>query len=61
MKFFFVGLPLEEERKLIFSVHLSKLRPDSWQNFNINILSQESKNFSGAEIQQSIIEGMHSI
>jgi len=56
---FFVGLPLEEERKLIFSVHLSKLRPDSWQNFNINILSQESKNFSGAEIQQSIIEGMH--
>ena len=45
--------------KLIFSVHLSKLPPDNWQNFNISILSQESKNFSGAEIQQSIIEGMH--
>ena len=56
---FFVGLPLEEERKLIFSVHLSKLRPDSWQSFNLDILSEESKNFSGAEIQQSIIEGMH--
>ena len=56
---FFVGLPLEEERRLIFSVHLSKLRPESWENFNINLLSQESKNFSGAEIQQSIIEGMH--
>lgn len=56
---FFVGLPLEEERKLIFSVHLSKLRPESWQNFDITLLSQESKNFSGAEIQQSIIEGMH--
>jgi len=56
---FFVGLPLEEERKLIFSVHLAKLRPDSWQNFDITLLSQESKNFSGAEIQQSIIEGMH--
>mgnify|MGYP001474392330 FL=1 len=56
---FFIGLPLEDERKLIFSVHLSKLRPDSWKDFNIDILSQESKNFSGAEIQQSIIEGMH--
>ena len=56
---FFVGLPLKEERKLIFSVHLSRLRPDSWQNFNLTILSEESKNFSGAEIQQSIIEGMH--
>ena len=56
---FFIGLPLEDERKLIFTVHLSKLRPDSWKDFNIDILSQESKNFSGAEIQQSIIEGMH--
>jgi SpoVK/Ycf46/Vps4 family AAA+-type ATPase len=56
---FFVGLPLEEERKLIFSVHLSKLRPDSWQSFDLAVLSEQSKNFSGAEIQQSIIEGMH--
>jgi ATP-dependent 26S proteasome regulatory subunit len=56
---FFIGLPLEDERKLIFTVHLSKLRPDSWKDFNIDILSQESKNFSGAEIQKSIIEGMH--
>ena len=56
---FFIGLPLEDERKLIFTVHLSKLRPDSWKDFNSDILSQESKNFSGAEIQQSIIEGMH--
>ena len=56
---FFIGLPLEDERKLIFTVHLSKLRPDSWKDFNIDILSQESINFSGAEIQQSIIEGMH--
>jgi len=56
---FFVGLPLQEERKLIFTVHLSKLRPASWQDFNITILSEESKFFSGAEIKQAIIEGMH--
>ena len=44
---FFIGLPLEDERKLIFSVHLSKLRPDSWKDFNIDILSQESKKLFG--------------
>ena len=50
---------MNKERKLIFSVHLSKLRPDSWQSFDLAVLSEQSKNFSGAEIQQSIIEGMH--
>jgi AAA+ superfamily predicted ATPase len=56
---FFVGLPLKDERKSIFKVFLRKLRPYTWENYNIDLLINESKNFSGAEIQQSIIEGMH--
>jgi SpoVK/Ycf46/Vps4 family AAA+-type ATPase len=56
---FFIGLPTLEERKKIFEIHLSKLRPESWTSYNINLLSENTEKFSGAEIQQSIIEGMH--
>jgi ATP-dependent 26S proteasome regulatory subunit len=56
---FFVGLPLEKERQKIFNVHLSRLRPETWTTYNISLLSVASKNFSGAEIEQAIIEGMH--
>jgi SpoVK/Ycf46/Vps4 family AAA+-type ATPase len=56
---FFIGLPNEEEKKLIFKVHLNKLRPQSWNTYDINLLSQKATNFSGAEIEESIIEAMH--
>lgn len=56
---FFIGLPTFEERKMIFQIHLSMLRPDTWQEYDINLLSTNTENFSGAEILQSIIEGMH--
>nr|YP_009296769.1 hypothetical protein Bangp_030 [Bangiopsis subsimplex]AOM66112.1 hypothetical protein Bangp_030 [Bangiopsis subsimplex]ARO90331.1 conserved hypothetical plastid protein [Bangiopsis subsimplex] len=56
---FFLGLPNQVERKLIFQVHLEKLRPRSWFKYNLNLLSEVTENFSGAEIQQVIIEGMH--
>ena len=56
---FFVGLPIEEERKKIFTVLLSQIRPDNLQDFNIEYLSKKSIDFSGAEIYQAIIEGMH--
>lgn len=56
---FFVGLPIEMERKKIFSVLLSKIRPDTIQNYDIEKLSKKSVNFSGAEIFQAIIEGMY--
>ena len=35
------------------------LRPDTWHAYDINLLTTNSENFSGAEILQSIIEGMH--
>nr|YP_010336520.1 hypothetical protein MW557_pgp168 [Rhodospora sordida]UNJ14926.1 hypothetical protein [Rhodospora sordida] len=56
---FFLGLPNIPERELIFQVHLEKMRPKSWFKYNITILSNLTNNFSGAEIEQVIIEAMH--
>ena len=56
---FFVGLPVESERKQIFEVLLSQLRPDSVQNYDLQSLSKKAIDFSGAEIFQAIIEGMY--
>ena len=56
---FFIGLPNAEEKQSIFQVHLAKLRPNSWQNYDSNLLSTRATRFSGAEIEESIIEAMH--
>ncbi len=56
---FFLGLPSEQEKELIFKVHISKLRPKSWQKYDIKLLSKMANNFSGAEVEESIIEAMH--
>jgi AAA+ superfamily predicted ATPase len=56
---FFVGLPSQEERREIFSVHLGRLRPHSLQQFDLDRLAYETPDFSGAEIEQTIIEAMH--
>ena len=56
---FFIGLPNLEEKKLIFKVHLSRLRPKSWNTYNISLLSEMAKRFSGAEIEEVIVESMH--
>jgi SpoVK/Ycf46/Vps4 family AAA+-type ATPase len=55
---FFLNLPTCEEREAIFEVHLKKCRPDSIKNFQIPLLGQLSKEFSGAEIEQVVIEAM---
>jgi hypothetical protein len=56
---FFVGLPSQEEREAIFSVHLSRLRPHNLGSYDMGRLAYETPDFSGAEIEQSIIEAMH--
>jgi SpoVK/Ycf46/Vps4 family AAA+-type ATPase len=56
---FFLDLPKKEERKEIFKIHLQEFRPDSWKSFNYLSLAQLSESCSGAEIRQSIIEGMY--
>ncbi|MBD2603407.1 AAA family ATPase [Scytonema hofmannii FACHB-248] len=56
---FFVGLPSQEERKAIFNVHLSRLRPHNLKSYEIDRLAYETPDFSGAEIEQTLIEAMH--
>jgi len=55
---FFLNLPTREERQAIFEVHLKKYRPDLIQTFQLPLLGQLSKDFSGAEIEQVVIEAM---
>jgi SpoVK/Ycf46/Vps4 family AAA+-type ATPase len=56
---FFVGLPNQEERRSIFAVHLSRLRPHNLQSYDLDRLAYETLEFSGAEIEQILIEAMH--
>jgi SpoVK/Ycf46/Vps4 family AAA+-type ATPase len=56
---FFVGLPSQEERRAIFTVHLSRLRPHNLKSYNLDRLAYETPDFSGAEIEQMLIEAMH--
>ncbi|MBJ7898454.1 MAG: AAA family ATPase [Cyanobacteria bacterium RI_101] len=56
---FFVGLPTEKEREAIFNVHLSRLRPHNLRQYDLKRLAYETPDFSGAEIEQILIEAMH--
>jgi ATP-dependent 26S proteasome regulatory subunit len=56
---FFVGLPSQTERQAIFEVHLSKLRPHNLATYDLDRLAYETPDFSGAEIEQTLIEAMH--
>ena len=54
---FFIDLPNEREREDIIKIHLNKRKRDPTQ-FDLPILVQKSKGFSGAEIEQGIVEGL---
>ena len=56
---FFLDLPKKEEREEIFKIHIKEFRPNSWESFDYTKLAELSESFSGAEIRQSIIEGMY--
>ena len=56
---FFLDLPEKQEREQIFKIHIQEFRPNSWNSFDYEKLAQLSESFSGAEIKQSIIEGMY--
>jgi len=56
---FFVGLPSQDERKEIFSVHLGRLRPHNLKSYDLGRLAYETPDFSGAEIEQILVEAMH--
>lgn len=56
---FFLNLPTEAERREIFRVHLQRLRPSRLRSFDLNLLAKQTRDFSGAEIEQVIIDGIH--
>jgi SpoVK/Ycf46/Vps4 family AAA+-type ATPase len=56
---FFLDLPRQEEREEIFKIHIQEFRPNTFESFDYSRLAKASESFSGAEIRQSIIEGMY--
>jgi len=55
---FFVDLPRRETRRQILAIHLAKRRRDPTA-FDLDALAAASDGFSGAEIEQAIISGLH--
>jgi len=55
---FFIDLPTGEERVQIFAIHLARRGRDP-RNFDLELLSEKSDGFSGAEIEQVIISGLY--
>ncbi|MDX2099358.1 MAG: AAA family ATPase [Leptolyngbyaceae cyanobacterium bins.59] len=56
---FFLNLPTELERQDIFRVHLQRWRPSRLRDFDLPLLASLTTNFSGAEIEQVIVDAMH--
>ncbi|MFA6235915.1 MAG: AAA family ATPase [Bacteriovorax sp.] len=54
---FFLDLPKEKEKEEIFSIHLAKKGRDP-KNFNIKDFSIAAKDFTGAEIEQTITDAL---
>lgn len=55
---FFVGLPYSVEREQIFKIHLKKRGRDKL-DIDVKALVERSKNYTGAEIEYSIIDAMY--
>jgi hypothetical protein len=55
---FFVDLPDEEARRQILGIHLSRRGRDP-AGFDLAILASACAGFSGAEIEQAIVSGLH--
>jgi SpoVK/Ycf46/Vps4 family AAA+-type ATPase len=55
---FFVDLPSPTEREEIFRIHLTKRGRDA-SGFDVEALTELSKDFSGAEIEEAIISALY--
>jgi AAA+ superfamily predicted ATPase len=55
---FFVDLPVDDERRNIFTIHL-KLRKQDPAAFDLAKLSAAADGFSGAEIEQAVISALY--
>lgn len=57
---FFVDLPTQNERRQIFSIHL-KMRKRDPAKFDLDALAAATEGYSGAEIEQIVIEAMFAV
>jgi ATP-dependent 26S proteasome regulatory subunit len=55
---FFVDLPSEAEREEVFRIHIAKRGRDP-EKFDLSALVAESRNFSGAEVEEAIISALY--
>ena len=54
---FFLDLPKSDERLSILDLHLKKRRPN--YNFQLSTIVDRTSGYSGAELEQAVIEAMH--
>ena len=55
---FFIDLPAMAERRDIFRIHIERRERDPLR-FDLDELAQLSESFSGAEIEQAVVSGLH--
>ena len=55
---FYVGLPVEAERRAIFEIHIKKKRPKDVGGIDINKLVKKSDGYSGSDIEGVVREGI---
>jgi hypothetical protein len=55
---FFSDLPTPEERLAILTIHLSKYKRDP-EKYNLQSVANATEDFSGAELEQIIIDGLY--
>jgi len=55
---FFVDLPTQEEREEIFRIHIRK-RGRPVETIDLERLARQAESFSGAEIEQVVVDAMH--
>lgn len=55
---FFVDLPNDSARTVIFEIHLGRRKQDP-QHFDLPLLVELTQGFSGAEIEQAVVAGLY--
>ncbi|WP_435626901.1 protein kinase domain-containing protein [Candidatus Ferrigenium straubiae] len=55
---FFVDLPSQRERASIFNLHLARRGRDP-QSFDVAVLAEAAKGYSGAEIEAAVVDGLY--
>ncbi|MCC7492632.1 MAG: AAA family ATPase [Fimbriimonadaceae bacterium] len=56
---FFIDLPNDAERREILEVHLAKRREHRLREFDVAALAERSAGYSGAELEQAVIDAMY--